>query len=374
MRNLTIIGLTPFEKPDVNLILKLHQAGAFPVLSLGKDTATAQQALNQLNHIDIPSYGIHFTTKQQDTLQIPGKVSLAIVPYGSSVNFSPEISVIYQVTNLEEALLAQQYGAKGIIIKGNEAAGLVGYESTFILFQRIIREVQDIPVWVQGGIGLHTAAAVKSLGAAGVILDSQLALFPECSVPQDVKEVCSKLNGTETKIIANHRVLVRPNSPAISDHITSEELTAYFKDLDISSSYIPMGQDISLATDLYEDFKTLKKLVFALKEAMYGHLKQAKALNVIDKNNTIAQELGLCYPIAQGPMTRVSDVPAFANAVAEAGALPFVALSLLKGESAKSLVMETKKLAGEKTWGVGILGFAPQELREEQTSYILGLY
>ncbi|WP_185265037.1 type I polyketide synthase [Chryseobacterium indologenes] len=371
MRNLTIIGLTPFEKPDVNLILKLHQAGAFPVLSLGKDTATAQQALNQLNHIDIPSYGIHFTTKQQDTLQIPGKVSLAIVPYGSSVNFSPEISVIYQVTNLEEALLAQQYGAKGIIIKGNEAAGLVGYESTFILFQRIIREVQDIPVWVQGGIGLHTAAAVKSLGAAGVILDSQLALFPECSVPQDVKEVCSKLNGTETKIIANHRVLVRPNSPAIPDHITSEELTAYFKDLDISSSYIPMGQDISLATDLYEDFKTLKKLVFALKEAMYGHLKQAKALHVIDKNNIIAQELGLRYPIAQGPMTRVSDVPAFANAGAEAGALPFVALSLLKGESAKSLVMETKKLAGEKTWGVGILGFAPQELREEQTSYIL---
>lgn len=371
MRNLTIIGLTPFEKPDVNLILKLHQAGAFPVLSLGKDTATAQQALNQLNHIDIPSYGIHFTTKQQNTLQIPGKVSLAIVPYGSSVNFSPEISVIYQVTNLEEALLAQQYGAKGIIIKGNEAAGLVGYESTFILFQRIIREVQGIPVWVQGGIGLHTAAAVKSLGAAGVILDSQLALFPECSVPQDVKEVCSKLNGTETKIIANHRVLVRPNSPAISDHINSEELTAYFKDLDISSSYIPMGQDISLATDLYEDFKTLKKLVFALKEAMYGHLKQAKALHVIDKNNIIAQELGLRYPIAQGPMTRVSDVPAFANAVAEAGALPFVALSLLKGESAKSLVMETKKLAGEKTWGVGILGFAPQELREEQTSYIL---
>ncbi|PWN72199.1 erythronolide synthase [Chryseobacterium phosphatilyticum] len=371
MKNLTIIGLTPFEKPDVNLILKLHQAGAFPVLSLGNEIATAQEALNQLDQIDVPAYGIQFTTKEQDILQIPGKVSFAIVPFGSSVNLSSELSVIYQVTSLEEALQAEQCGAKGIIIKGNEAAGLVGYESTFILFQRIIQEVKSIPVWVQGGIGLHTAAAVKSLGATGVVLDSQLALFPECSVPQDIKEVCSKLNGTETRIIANHRVLVRPNSPAISDHITTEELTKYFKDLNISSSYIPMGQDISLATDLYEDFKTLKKLVFALKEAMYGHLKQAKALQVIDKDNTIAQELGLRYPIAQGPMTRVSDVPAFANAVAEAGALPFVALSLLKGESAKSLVMETKQLAGEKTWGVGILGFAPQELREEQTSYIL---
>ncbi|ULT22656.1 hypothetical protein KUH03_25370 [Sphingobacterium sp. E70] len=132
-----------------------------------------------------------------------------------------------------------------------------------------------------------------------------------------------------------------------------------------------MGQDISLAIDLYEDFRTLKKLIFGFKEAMYGHLKQAKALQPIDSDNVLAKQLGLRYPIAQGPMTRVSDVPAFANAVAEAGALPFVALSLLRGEKAKTLVMETKQLAGNKTWGVGILGFAPQELREEQTAYIL---
>ncbi|AZA84416.1 erythronolide synthase [Chryseobacterium lactis] len=371
MKNLTIIGLTPFEKPDVSLILKLHQAGAFPVLSLGLELNTAQEALNQLNQIDVPSYGIHFTNNQLTSLQIPEKVSFAILSSGTVLHTYPDLPVIYQVSTLEEALQAEQSGAKGIIIKGNEAGGLVGYESTFVLFQRVIEKIQSIPVWVQGGIGLHTAAAVKSLGATGIVLDSQLALFPESSVPKDIKEVCSKLNGTETRVIAHHRVLVRPNSPALPENATAEDLKKYFTDLDISKSYIPMGQDISLAIDLYEDFKTLKKLVFGFKEAMYGHLKQAKVLKVIDKDNSIAQELGLQYPIAQGPMTRVSDVPAFANAVAEAGALPFVALSLLKGESAKALVMETKQLAGEKTWGVGILGFAPQELREEQTSYIL---
>jgi NAD(P)H-dependent flavin oxidoreductase YrpB (nitropropane dioxygenase family) len=79
---------------------------------------------------------------------------------------------------------AEKSGAKGIIIKGNEAGGQIGYESTFVLFQRIINEIKSIPVWVQGGIGLHTAAAVKALGATGVVLDSQLALFPESSVPQ----------------------------------------------------------------------------------------------------------------------------------------------------------------------------------------------
>ncbi|AZB10679.1 SDR family NAD(P)-dependent oxidoreductase [Chryseobacterium sp. G0162] len=371
MKNLTIIGLTPFEKPDVNLIPKLHQAGIFPVLSLGQELTNAQAALSQLEETDLPSYGIYVSNEKLSALQLPESVRFAILPFGMKVPQNPELDIIYQVTSLEEARQAEQSGVKGIIIKGNEAGGQIGYESTFVLFQRIIKEITSIPVWVQGGIGLHTAAAVKALGAAGIVLDSQLALFPESSVPKDIKDLSSKLNGTETKIIANHRVLVRPNSPSLPDDINAEDLKQYFTDLDISKSYIPMGQDISLATDLYEEFRTLKKMAFGFKEAMYGHLKQAKALQVIDQNNPLAQELGLTYPIAQGPMTRVSDVAGFANAVAEAGALPFIALSLLKGNSAKSLVMETKELAGNKTWGIGILGFAPQELRDEQTSYIL---
>ena len=371
MKNLTIIGLTPFEKPDVNLMPKLHQAGIFPVLSLGQELTNAQAALSQLEETDLPSYGIYVSNEKLSALQLPESVRFAILPFGMKVPQNPELDIIYQVTSLEEARQAEQSGVKGIIIKGNEAGGQIGYESTFVLFQRIIKEITSIPVWVQGGIGLHTAAAVKALGAAGIVLDSQLALFPESSVPKDIKDLSSKLNGTETKIIANHRVLVRPNSPSLPDDINAEDLKQYFTDLDISKSYIPMGQDISLATDLYEEFRTLKKMAFGFKEAMYGHLKQAKALQVIDQNNPLAQELGLTYPIAQGPMTRVSDVAGFANAVAEAGALPFIALSLLKGNSAKSLVMETKELAGNKTWGVGILGFAPQELRDEQTSYIL---
>lgn len=371
MKNLTIIGLTPFERPDVNLLPGLHQAGAFPVLHLGYELTAAQEALDQLDQTDMPSYGICLTDDRFLSLRIPEKVKFIILPCGVSLNVAIHLPVICQVSSLEEAIKAEELGAKGIIVKGNEAAGLVGYESTFVLFQRVISKISTIPVWVQGGIGLHTAAAVRALGAEGVVLDSQLALFPESAVPKDIKELCSKLNGTETRIIAGHRVLVRPNSPALPENVTAEELTEYFNGFDLNTDYIPMGQDIALAVDLYQEFKSMKKLIFGFKEAMYGHLKQAKTLQVINENNTMAQQFNLRYPIAQGPMTRVSDVPLFANAVAEAGALPFVALSLLKGAAARSLVMETKKLAGEKTWGVGILGFAPQELREEQTSYIL---
>lgn len=371
MKKLTIFGLTPFEQPDVNLMSKLHQAGAFPFLSLGHQVATAQEALHQLDQLDIPACGIFFSNENTVSLQIPEKVKYIILPYGISFQATSEQAIIYQVCSLDEARLAERAGAKGIIVKGNEAGGLVGYESTFVLFQRVIKEIKSIPIWVQGGVGLHTAAALMALGATGIVLDSQLALFPESSAPKSLKELSTKLNGTETKIIANHRVLVRPNSPTLPENVESQDLISYFTDLDPSRSYIPMGQDISLAVDLYDEFKSLKKLIFGFKEAMYGHLKQAKTLNVISKNNSMAKQLGLQYPIAQGPMTRVSDVPDFAQAVSDAGAVSFVALSLLKGEQAKTLITKTKSLAGDKTWGVGILGFAPQELRDEQAAYIL---
>lgn len=73
MKNLTIIGLTPFEKPDVNLMSKLQQAGAFPILSLGQDLADAQEALDQLDQTDIPSFGICFADDTFISLKIPKK-------------------------------------------------------------------------------------------------------------------------------------------------------------------------------------------------------------------------------------------------------------------------------------------------------------
>ncbi len=70
-------------------------------------------------------------------------------------------------------------------------------------------------------------------------------------------------------------------------------------------------------------------------------------------------------------MTRVSDTPAFAAAVAEGGALPFLALALLKGSEVQALLADTSSRLGGKPWGVGLLGFAPAEMRQEQVAAIV---
>ncbi|MFP5305253.1 MAG: beta-ketoacyl synthase N-terminal-like domain-containing protein, partial [Gammaproteobacteria bacterium] len=72
----------------------------------------------------------------------------------------------------------------------------------------------------------------------------------------------------------------------------------------------------------------------------------------------------------QGPMTRVSDSAAFAAAVADGGALPFLALALMRGPQVAQMLAETKARVGDRPWGVGLLGFVPQALREEQCAEI----
>lgn len=326
--------------------------------------------MNELTSQTDQAFGVCFTTSDLADIPLPAQVTLAIMPFGMKVHVKEHVQVFYQVHTVGEAHKARAAKANGIIIKGNEGAGQVSDESSFILFQRVVKEVKDLEIWVQGGAGIHTTAALAATGATGVVLDSQLVLFPECSAPAAVKHVCEKLNGNETRAIDHYRVLVRPNSPVLPDNATQTVLGKYLDTLDLEKGYLPLGQDIAIGIDLAQRYKKLSRLVFALQEAAYGHLRQAQTLNVLSPGNALSQELHIPYPIAQGPMTRVSDVPAFAAAVAEAGGLPFVALSLLKGEQARQLITHTKSLAGDKPWGVGILGFAPPELREEQIGYI----
>jgi acyl transferase domain-containing protein/NAD(P)H-dependent flavin oxidoreductase YrpB (nitropropane dioxygenase family)/NAD(P)-dependent dehydrogenase (short-subunit alcohol dehydrogenase family) len=364
--------ISPFERPDMKLALAVLKAGAFPVLHLGWQEEETLRTLEEIRKRDRDFFGINLVTTLPAGTLIPENVTDIIAPWElrSSIPATHKANVVYQVTTLDEAAQAKASGAAAIIVKGNEGSGKVAGESSFILFQRVSTAISNIDIYVQGGIGIHTAAAVMALGAKGIVLDSQVTLFRECNTPAAIKKIAEKLNGNETRVIDNYRVLVRPDSPALAHDATFAAIRPLLQGWDISTCLLPLGQDIALSADLESRYKKLDTMVFAFREAMRGHLSQAKTLNILRPDNTLARELNINYPIAQGPMTRVSDVPEFAAAVAGAGALPFVALSLLKGKPAQDLIRQTKEQAGDKTWGVGILGFAPQELREEQLALI----
>ena len=85
----------------------------------------------------------------------------------------------------------------------------------------------------------------------------------------------------------------------------------------------------------------------------------------------VAQSHGTRYPLVQGPMTRVSDRAEFAAAVADGGALPFLALALMRGAGGR----RAAGAHGASCWASapgasGVLGFVPAELRAEQLEVV----
>ncbi len=365
--------LSPFEMPDVNLALKTIDAGAYPVLHLGRNKSEAINNLDKLSKATTEPFGVCFVEEMSTTIKLPPNVDKIIYPFGMSLPYSEKTERFCQVHSMEEAQAAVKSGLKNLILKGNEATGKVAYESTFVLFQHAMEKFsgQNIQIYIQGGAGIHTSAATLALGAKGVVMDSQLALFKECSAPKELKNLCKSLSGNETMIIDHYRVLMRNNSPRLPVNAAFKNISPLLGGFDISKNFIPMGQDIALSIDLAENYKTLNNLVAGFHEARFGHFQQARKIQPIQPNNSLARELNMKYPVAQGPMARVSDVPEFAKNIADSGALPFVALSLARGEAAQKLLNETKEQLGSKTWGVGMLGFVPAPLREEQTKYIL---
>jgi acyl transferase domain-containing protein/NAD(P)H-dependent flavin oxidoreductase YrpB (nitropropane dioxygenase family) len=277
--------------------------------------------------------------------------------------------VAAQVVSRPEGEAAKAAGVAGLIASGSEAGGRIGDTEAFILFQHLVG--LGLPVWVRGGIGLHTAAAVVAGGGAGVLLDAQLGLLREAGLNTDLRRALEAMDGSETRVVGGYRFFTRPDLPAaaVPEETGAEEI-ASFLGADPRTALVPIGQDGGFASGLAARFATVGGVVQAVQAAIDDHLAAAAAAPPLAEGQGVAGPHGTRYPIAQGPMTRVSDRAEFAAAVADGGGLPFLALALLRGPEVRDLLVQTKELLGDRPWGVGVLGFVPAELRAEQLEVV----
>ena len=377
-----VIGISPFESPDVGLVASLAQAGALGVLDLGHDVSQARAALVAVARKVTRPFGVripeHFgspvasSVGDANELVLPAQARVVIVPASSSRFVFGDRTVLAQARSIEEARDAIARGAHGLIVKGHEASGLVADETSFVLLQRVLAET-SAPVWVQGGVGLHTAAACIAAGARGVVLDAQLALLEDAGTSPELRRALSAMDGSETVVVGGYRLYARANTLAAPSNSTPAQIAASLGARDPASQLITLGQDAAFARAFAERFGTVERAVRGLHTAIEGHLHRARALRPLAPGSPFAQSIGTELPIVQGPMTRVSDRAAFAEAVADGGGLPFLALSLMRGPDARALLEQTRERLGGKPWGVGILGFLPPELREEQLALVTEL-
>jgi acyl transferase domain-containing protein/NAD(P)H-dependent flavin oxidoreductase YrpB (nitropropane dioxygenase family) len=351
-----VAGITPFREPNADLVVALERAGALGVLDLGPDEVTAGAALQRVRSRWAGPFGARIGAGcPLRPADLPAEVDTLVVDPAAGPGdwHGAAQRVLAEVTSLAEARDAAQRGAHGLIARGYEAGGRVGELSTFVLLQRLLAQL-DLPVWAMGGIGEHTAAAAVAGGARGVVIDAQLSLTAEVSLPADVAAAIAAMDGSETRVTGSHRVYTRPDLPVMQPG------PGRLGPRGLREQLLPVGQDGAFAGPLAARYRTAGGVVQAIAAAITAQIAAAAS----------TAPLAGSLPV-QGPMTRVSDQPGFAADVAAAGGLPFLALALMPGDEVARLLADTAAQLGRQPWGVGVLGFAPAELREAQLAAVV---
>ncbi len=310
-----------------------------------------------------------------------------------------KLSSMVEVVCLEEGRLAQESGADALLARGNECAGRVGEESSFVLLQRLKKDLL-LPVWVQGGIGVHSAAAILAAGCAGAVLDNQLLLCRESPLSLEQKEKLACFDGSETEIVSTEagqfRLYLKPQqdeqfksllnaakegsgkkkAQSQGEKFLHKELRELLKsEAAKAKSQLPalceLGQDLAFAALFSRKYLSVASVIEALRTSSTRNLLAASQQGTLLESSPFAQSHAIKYPIFQGAMTRVSDTHEFAFNVAEGGGLPFLALSLMRKSEIEPLLKKCRESMQGMAWGVGMLGFVPPELRQEQLKLVL---
>ncbi|MGD0209883.1 MAG: nitronate monooxygenase, partial [Desulfomonilia bacterium] len=301
------------------------------------------------------------------------------------------------------AILKDGSGIRRIALKGCEASGFVSGETTLSIYSAARNMVlssstsPEILIW--GGISTpEAAAAFLSTGATGIVFESVHWLTDLVVIDDLQRQGIANLRMDSTDLVGLDlqvpcRLFNKGNSRAfkeirnIEDSLCGEEISEEIRNSFINyvhakaihpleSNYnqdevIPLGVEASLALSFVERFGTgtqeaLKAFMDEIRKSC--DLAQAKKDCFLD--SPIAGELGIQYPFIQGAMSSITDVPAFALRVADAGGLPTIALGLMDEEALNKNLGRLSEIMGERPYAVNVISLAENPFRDIHLAWI----
>jgi len=386
---LPVLAYHPPKVFDVDYFRHLHAAGALPVLDTEFFANTdIIPIIEQLGQTDL-LFGLRLDAGNQglrDYLETNSiaNLDLIVFTYRTPADLAgfefrnPDNRFFIEVTDIKLQDHLDRIAPHGIITKGQEGPGKISRYSSFVLLQWYLKN-SDLPVFVHGGVGWHTAAGLLAMGAEGLVLDNQLYLAEEAPLDPVYKNVIRQLEEKDATIIgqslgARYHFFAKLGTRIVktlrdqeiqladeenADAILYREIETRMADLGAPSdtplqSLFYLGQDAVFARHFERHGKTVKDMLHGLFAHIGDQLQAVDANDPMRADSPLAREHGTRYPIIQGPMANVSDNADFAAAVYAEGGLPFFALGNLPADLADTMLAAGKEKV--QRFGAGMIG------------------
>ncbi len=137
------------------------------------------------------------------------------------------IKIICLAPSLLIARKLIRMGADALVLEGMEAGGHIGPVSTTVLTQEVLPHIQEVPVFIAGGIGRGEAVlSYLEMGAAGCQLGTRLVCAHECQAHPKFKEAFLRANARD----AVPSIQLDPRFPVIPVRALENKGTEKFRE------------------------------------------------------------------------------------------------------------------------------------------------
>ena len=292
---------------------------------------------------------------------------------------------------------------RNIAIKGSESSGFVGSESTFSLFSTIKASMQgqgsSPNVYIWGSVARpELAAAFISAGASGIVFESLHWATDLVEASPDLKQKLCGMRLDHTDLVGGNlgvccRLYNKGNSRSVKElkdyanslcgsEITHEQRKSFSRRIREESIHaldsqlgrenlIPVGVETTFIGEFVKHFgpETETAVGTFVNEIARCVSKSYEASEKFI-NSPVAVEMGTRYPFIQGAMSWITDVPEFALKVAEAGALPTIALGLMNAEALNGKLGDLPSILDGRAYAVNVITLSENPHRDEQLAWI----
>lgn len=195
---------------ESNLVSALSNAGGFGVIACGSMMPDMLAKVIAETHAKTKKpFGVNLITMHPEIDQLidvslEQNVKFIVlaggIPTGDSIKRIKDggAKVICFSPALILAKKLIRSGADALIVEGSEAGGHIGPVSTSVLAQEILPHIDEVPVFVAGGIGRGEAiASYLEMGASGCQLGTLFVCAEESIAHEDFKKIFIKSNARD---------------------------------------------------------------------------------------------------------------------------------------------------------------------------------
>ena len=303
--------------------------------------------------------------------------------------------VVASAADLEQVRQAVP-GTCRFALKGNEAAGFVGADTLFTLFSTVRQQLRlsggTLGLHVWGGVATpEAAAAFLTSGAAGIVFESLHWLTDQAGVAEPLKKKLSQLRADHSRILglnsaSPYRAYDKGNSAAartaaakINSESGPDAARQYLRTHAVSPlasrldrrELVPLGVEASFAGEFVRQFgPDLADAVTRFRTTVRDIAGCRDEIAARFHDSPVAKTWGTRYPFVQGAMSWISDAPDFAAKVADAGALPTLALGLMDPDTLQRKLGSLPDVMSDRPYAVNVITLPENPYRDIQLEWI----